>query len=122
MKHQAVTVVLALLFVALAAASGPYRRAALVGATTAGVTALGSMVAMGRAARTDGPTGKRVLAVFGLAFLVRIVLVAVGTVLVARAGEDVWAFVLALFVPYFVFSAVETSFVHSLRGNKGTTA
>ena len=42
-------------------------------------------------------------------------------VLTARAGRDAIAFVIAFFVPYFAFSALEGAFVHSLR-RQGTTA
>jgi hypothetical protein len=56
-----------------------------------------------------------------VAFLVRIVLVALGTVLVIRAGESIVAFVAAFFVPYFVFAAVEGAFVHSLNRGTGPT-
>jgi hypothetical protein len=122
MKHLTVTVALALAFLLLALAAGGYRRAALVGTSVMSVSALGSMLGMSRAARGPGKPVQRVLLVFTLVFLVRIVLVALGTALVGLAGENVWALVLALFVPYFVFSAVEWSYVHSLRGTTGTSA
>jgi hypothetical protein len=57
-----------------------------------------------------------------LAFLLRLLLVGLGTVAVARSGESVYAFVLAFFVPYFVFSAIEGAFVHSLSRGTGPTA
>jgi hypothetical protein len=57
-----------------------------------------------------------------VAFLVRIVLVALGTFFVVRAGESVYAFVVAFFVPYFIFSAIEGAFVHSLSRGTGPTA
>ncbi|GAO01795.1 hypothetical protein [Anaeromyxobacter sp. PSR-1] len=121
MKHQLVTAAVAAAFVALALASGPYRRGALVGASISGVTALASIVAMARFARGSKPV-QRALAVMASAFLVRILLVALGTVAVARAGESIYAFVVAFFVPYFVFSAIEGAFVHSLNRGTGTTA
>ncbi len=121
MKHQLVTAVIAALSVALALASGPYRRGALVGASISGLTSLLSILAMGRFARGSRPV-QRALAVMTSAFLLRLVLVALGTVLVARSGENVYAFVVAFFVPYFVFSAVEGAFVHSLSRGTGPTA
>jgi hypothetical protein len=121
-KHQIVTVVLALVFVALAAIVGPWRKAAMIGAATSGFTALGSILWIGRTAKGSPNAQKKVLLVFALVFLLRILLVALGTALVVRAGENVWAFVLAFFVPYFVFSAVEAAYLSSLRGHKGTTA
>jgi preprotein translocase subunit SecG len=122
MKHLTLTVALAVAFILVALASGGYRKAALVGTTTMGFTALGSMLAMSRVARGPGNAMRRVLAVFGAVFLVRIVLVGVATALVGLSGESVWALVLALFIPYFVFSGVEWAFLHSVRGTPGTNA
>ncbi len=122
MRHQVTTAVLAAAFVAAALAAGAYRKAALVGATTAGFTAVASMVGMGLAARAPSKPMQRVLLVFTVVFLARIVLVALGTALVASAGENVWAFILALFVPFFVFYAVEISYLNTLRHTGGTPA
>ncbi len=122
MKHQLATAALALGFVLAALASGAHRRGALVGAAISGVTALGSIVAMDRFARSGAKPVQRALAVMTVTFLVRIVLVAVGTILVVRAGESALAFVVAFFVPYFVFAAVEGAFVHSLNRGTGPTA
>jgi uncharacterized protein YraI len=41
---------------------------------------------------------------------------------VTRAGESAVAFVVAFFVPYFAFAAVEGLFVHSLNRRTGPTA
>jgi hypothetical protein len=122
MKHQLATAALALGFVLAALASGSYRRGALVGAAISGLTALASIVAMGRFARSGAKPVQRALAVMTVTFLARIVLVAVGTILVVRAGESALAFVVAFFVPYFVFAAVEGAFVHSLNRGTGPTA
>jgi hypothetical protein len=122
MKHQLATAALALGFVLAALASGSYRRGALVGAAISGLTALASIVAMGRFARSGAKPVQRALAVMTVTFLARIVLVAVGTILVVRAGESALAFVVAFFVPYFVFAAVEGLFVHSLNRGTGPTA
>jgi hypothetical protein len=121
MKHQILTAVIALLFVVAALAAGEHRRGALMGAATSGLTAVGSILAMGRVARTGLKPVQGALAVMTVAFLVRIVLVALGTVLVIRAGESIVAFVAAFFVPYFVFAAVEGAFVHSLNRGTGPT-
>jgi hypothetical protein len=47
--------------------------------------------------------------------------VALGTVLVVRSGESIIAFIVAFFVPFFIFAAIEGWYLHSLRG-PGTTA
>ena len=121
MKYQLATAAAAALFVALALVAGAHRKGALVGASISGATALGSVLAIGRTARGRKPL-QGALAVMAVAFLVRILLVALGTVLVARSGESVGAFVVAFFVPYFVFAAVEAAYVHSLRHGTGPTA
>jgi len=122
MKHQLLTAAIAVAFVLAALAAGVHRRGALLGAAISGVTALGSIVAMARFARSGEKPVQRALAVMTVTFIARIVLVAVGTILVVRAGESVVAFVLAFFVPYFVFAAVEGAFVHSLARETGPTA
>lgn len=121
MKHQLVTAGLAIGFVLVALATGPYRKGALVGATISGSTALASILALGRFGRGSKPV-QRALAVLTVTFLVRIVLVALGVFLVQRAGESIVAFVVAFFVPYFVFTAVEGHYVHSLNRGTGPTA
>lgn len=121
MKHQVATVLLALLFLLGALAAGEHRRGAVAGTLIAGATAVGSVLAMGRAARGPNPV-RRTLLVLAVAFLARLILVAVGTFAILRAGEGVVAFVVAFFVPYFVLSAVEAAFVHSLRHRTGRAA
>jgi uncharacterized YccA/Bax inhibitor family protein len=121
MKHQVLTAAIALAFVVAALAAGEHRRGALIGAAVSGLTALGSILAMARVARTGLKPVQGALAVMTVAFLVRIVLVALGTVFVMRAGESIVAFVVAFFVPYFVFAAVEGAFVHSLNRGTGPT-
>jgi hypothetical protein len=114
---------LAIAVLAAALASGaPYRRGAVVGAGIASLTALASLFAMGRSARRPASQLKGALVVMVVAFLVRIVLVALGAALVARAGEHVVAFIVAFFVPYFAFSTLEAAFLHSLRRTPGSTA
>jgi hypothetical protein len=114
-KFQLATAAAAALFVGLSLLSGEYRRPALAGALISGVTAVASILAMGRAVRTARKPSQQALLVFVVAFLVRLVLVGLGTVLVARGGEQAVAFVVAFFVPYFTFVALEGAFIHSLR-------
>jgi hypothetical protein len=120
-KHQLLTAAIAVLCVLAALAAGAHRKGALVGASISGLTALGSILAMGHAARGGKKPVQRAVAVMAGAFLVRLVLVGLGTVLVARAAESIIGFVVAFFVPYFVFAGIEGAFVHSL-GRTGPTA
>ncbi len=122
MKHQTVAALTALAFVAIALLTGAHRRGAVVGATASGLTGVASIFAMGRFARGGGQVVQRALAVLAIAFLVRILLVALGTFAVVRAGESVVGFVAAFFIPYFVFSAIEGAFVHTLSRGTGPTA
>lgn len=121
MKHQLATAALAVAFVLLALAAGAHRRGALLGAAISGITAVASIAAIGRFARGAKPV-QRALAVLTTTFLVRIVLVALGVVAVMRAGESIIGFVVAFFVPYFVFAAVEGLYVHALNRGTGPTA
>lgn len=118
-RHLALCIAFSAAAVALALLSGAHRRPALIGAASASFTALGSMVAMARFARVGAKPVQAALAVMAVAFLVRILLVALGTALVVRSGESVVAFVLAFFVPYFAFAVLEAAFVHSLRRGTG---
>jgi hypothetical protein len=120
MKHQLVTAALAVAFLAASLAAGAHRRGALLGAGISGATALGSILAMARVARSGAKPVQRAIAVMAVAFLVRILLVALGTWVVVRAGESIVGFVVAFFLPYFVFAAVEGAFVHSLHRGSGT--
>jgi hypothetical protein len=119
-KHQLLTGALAIGFVLAALLAGAHRRGALVGASISGATALASMLALARFGRGPKPV-QRALAILTVAFLLRIVLVALGVLAVVRAGESIIGFVVAFFVPYFVFAAVEGLYVHSLR-ETGPTA
>jgi hypothetical protein len=121
-KHQVAAAALAVVVVAAALASGQYRRAAAVGAGISALTALGSLQAMARSARRPESAMKGALVVMVVAFLVRIVLVALGAVVVARGGESVVAFIVSFFVPYFAFSAIEIAYLHSMRHTPGPTA
>jgi hypothetical protein len=120
-KHQAAAALLAALVVGLALVSGAsYRRGATIGAAIASFTALLSLFLMARSARQPERQMKGALVVMVVAFLVRIVLVAAGAAVVARAGESVVAFIVAFFVPYFVFGAIEVAFLNSLRRTPGS--
>ncbi len=121
MKYQVLTVAIALAFVGAALLSGEHRRGAITGAGISGATAVASILFMGRAVQGAKPVN-RALAVMAIAFLARLLLVALGTVLVWRAGASIVGFVVAFFVPYFVFSAIEGAFVHSVRRGTGPTA
>ncbi len=121
MKHQLAAAVLAAIVVGLALASGAsYRKGATVGAAIASFTALLSLFWMARSARRPDRQMKGALLVMVVLFLVRIVLVAAGAAVVGRAGESVVAFIVAFFVPYFAFSAIEIAFLHSLRRTPGS--
>lgn len=123
MKHLLLTAAVAAGFVAASLGAGAYRRGALAGAVISGATALGSLLAMSRFARGEGPKAvQRALAVMAVGFLARLLLISGGVYFVVRAGESIVAFVIAFFVPYFVFVAIEGAFVHSLRRVTGPTA
>ncbi len=123
MKHQLIAAALAALCIGIALASGGlYRRAATLGAGIASLTALGSLFAMSRSARHVEKQMKGALVVMAVAFLLRMVLVALGAAVVVRAGESITAFIVAFFVPYFAFSAIEAAYLHSLRRTPGSTA
>ena len=121
-RHLVLSLVLAAATIALALASGAHRRPALIGATSVSFSAVASILAMARVSRSGAKPVQAALGVMAIAFLVRIVLVAVGTMLVVRASENVVAFVIAFFVPYFVFSIIEAAYLHSLRRGTGPTA
>ncbi|OFX23663.1 MAG: hypothetical protein A2V77_22240 [Anaeromyxobacter sp. RBG_16_69_14] len=104
----------------LSMVAGPvHRRAALIGSSVASFTAFGSLLAM---SRFGARSVKGALAVMVVAFLARIALVGLGTAVVARAGESIVAFVVAFFVPYFIFAAIEGWYLHSLNRGSGTPA
>ena len=121
MRYQALAAVLAAVVIGLALSSGStYRRGATVGAAIASFTALLSLFAMARSARRPEHQMKGALLVMVVTFLVRILLVAAGAAVVGRGGESVVAFIVAFFVPYFAFSAIEIAFLHSLRSTPGS--
>jgi hypothetical protein len=121
-KHQLFTALLALAFVAAAALTGGFRRPAMTGAGVAGLVAVAEIVWMSFAAGRAQKPLQAAWLVFTVAFLVRLVMVAVATVLVGKAGWSVIAFVVAFFVPFFALSAIEWAYLHSLRRSPGSPA
>lgn len=121
MKHHLLTAALAVAFVLVALASGAHRRGAVAGAAISGATAVASIVALAWFGRGPAPV-KRALAVVVATFMARLVLVALGVVLVHRTGASIPGFVVGFFAPYFVFAAIEGLYVHSLNRRTGPTA
>ena len=122
MKHQLLTALLAIAFVAGAALAGEYRRAALVGSIVAGGSAVAEILLMTFAARRSKKPVQAAWIVFTAAFLVRLVLLGIATAVVGKAGWNVFAFVIAFFVPFFALSAIEWAYLHSLRRTPGIPA
>ncbi len=120
--HLLAAAVVAALALGVSLLAGPLARPALVGAAIATATGLASLYGFGRTGRSKSQPVERALLVFVLVFLARIVLVAAGVALVARSGESVIAFVVAFFVPYFAFTAIEGSFLHALGRGMGNPA
>jgi len=120
-RHLQLTALIAAAAIGISLLSGIHRRGALVGSVTSGFAGLASLLFMQRGARSQKPM-QAALAVMAIMFLLRILLVALGTVVVARAGESILAFVLAFFVPYFTFAAIEGSYLHGLSRGTGPTA
>jgi hypothetical protein len=119
-RHLVVAALVAALAVGIGAAAG--HGAGLVGAAIASLTALASLAGFRWLGRSARKPLQRALLVFVVMFLVRLVLVALGLVHVTRAGESVTAFVVAFFVPYFAFAAIEGSYLHALGRSLGRTA
>ena len=89
MKHQLVTAALALgVRARRARRRASYRRGALVGAAISGLTALASIVAIGRFARAGAKPVQRALAVMTVAFLAPHRARRARDVLVVRAGRE----------------------------------
>jgi hypothetical protein len=120
-RHLAITCALSAAALLAALLAGGVRKAALVGAGSASATAIASLLFMKKGASAKKPV-QAAMAVMALMFLVRILVVALGTVLVARSGASVVAFVIAFFVPYFLFAAVEGAYLHALGHGPGPTA
>lgn len=117
--HLIRAALVALVAVALSALGGV---PGLVGSITAVATALASLGAMARFSRKAKKPVQTTLAIVVTMFLVRLLLVAAGTAFVARTGQNVVPFILAFFIPYFAFVAIEGAFVHSLAHPGGRVA
>jgi hypothetical protein len=122
MRHALAAALVAAAALGCAALSGQSRRPALIGAGISSLTAFASLFAFARLARSPVAPLQKGLAVFVGMFLVRLALVALGTVAVARGGGNVFAFVIAFFVPYFVFAAIEGSYLQALGRQLGKAA
>ncbi len=120
-RHLVLTLAITAVSLTAALVSGPHRRGALVGAGSAGLTAIASLLFMQRGARARKPL-QAAMAVMAAMFLLRILVVAVGTVVIVRAGDSVVAFIVAFFVPYFIFAAIEGAYLHALNRGTGTPA
>jgi hypothetical protein len=115
------TALVALAAIVLSLLAGSHRRGALVGAGSASLTAVASLVFMQRGARATKPL-QAALLVMVVMFLLRIVVVALGTAFVWRAGESIFGFIVAFFVPFFIFAAIEGYYLHGLPRGTGPTA
>ncbi len=119
-RHLLAAALVAALALSLGAAGGA--GAGFFGAAVASSTALASLFAFRLLGRPGAKPLQRALAIFAVMFVVRLVLVALGLVHVTRAHESPVAFVVAFFVPYFAFAAIEGSYVHALGRSQGRTA
>jgi hypothetical protein len=122
LKFQIATLALAAAFVAAALATGEHRAGALVGAVVSSTISIAETFAMGFSARRAAKPTQAAFLVFTVAFLFRLVAVGVSLYAVHVAGWSTVAFVIAFFVPFFVLSAVEWGYLHSLRRLPGTPA
>jgi hypothetical protein len=120
-RHLVLTLAIAVAALAAALVSGAHRRGALVGGVCSSVTAVASLAFMQRGARARKPLNAA-MAVMVVMFLVRILVVALGTAIIVRSGESVFGFIIAFFVPYFTFAAIEGWYLHSLSRGTGPTA
>ena len=120
-RHLVLTLAIAAAALAAALVSGPHRRGALLGGASSSLTAVASLLFMQRAARSRKQLNAA-MAVMVVMFLVRILVVALGTVLIVRSGASVFGFIIGFFVPYFTFAAIEGSYLHGLSRGTGPTA
>ena len=121
-SHLLVAALVAALALGLALLSGDARRPALLGAAISSGTAIASLVAFGHFGKGADKPVQQALLVFAAMFFARLVLVAAGVAAVARSQESVVAFVIAFFVPYFAFTAIEGSYVSALGRSMGKPA
>jgi hypothetical protein len=121
-SHLLAAAFVAAVAMGLALLSGSAREPALIGASIASGTALASLYAFGHFGSSPVQPVQRALVVFGVTFLARLLLVGAGVAAVARSGGSVIAFVVAFFVPYFAFTAIEGSYVAALGRRLGKPA
>ncbi len=121
-SHLLAAAFVAALSLGLALLSGEARHPALIGAGIASGTALVSLVAFGHFAGSAVKPVQRALIVFTAMFFARLLLVGAGVAAVSRTGGSVVAFVIAFFVPYFAFTAIEGSLVAALGRRMGKPA
>jgi hypothetical protein len=122
LKFHIATLALAAAFVAAALAAGEHRAGALLGALVSSGISVAETLAMGFSARRSARPTQAAFLVFTVAFLFRLLAVGVSLYAVHRAGWSTAGFVVAFFVPFFVLSAVEWGYLHSLRRLPGTPA
>ena len=121
-SHLLVAALVAALALGLALLSGDARRPALLGAAISSGTGIASLVAFGHFGKDAEKPVQRALLVFAAMFFARLVLVGAGVAEVVRSHESVIAFVVAFFVPYFAFTAIEGSYVSALGRTMGKPA
>jgi hypothetical protein len=121
-SHLLVAAFVAALALGVALLAGDARRPALIGAAIASGTGFASLLAFGHFGKSATQPVQKALLVFTAMFFARLVLVGAGVAAVARAQESVLAFVIAFFVPYFAFTAIEGSYVSSLGRGMGKPA
>jgi hypothetical protein len=121
-SHLLAAAFVAALALGVALLAGDARRPALIGAAIASGTGVASLFAFGHFGKSATQPVQKALLVFTAMFFARLVLVGAGVAAVARAQESVLAFVIAFFVPYFAFTAIEGSYVSSLGRGMGKPA
>jgi hypothetical protein len=121
-NHLLLAVAVAAVALAAALLAGPARPPAILGAGISSATAMASLWGYGRYGRTASKPVQQALLVFVVMFLLRLVLIGVALAVVVRAGQSVVAFVIAFFVPYFAFTAIEGSLLASLGRRMGKPA
>jgi len=121
MRHFVFTALLATVIVGASLLAGPARRGAFLGAVSVSLTAFASLLLMKRSARAKRPV-QAALAVVVFMFLARIIVVAAATAAVVRSGLNVVEFLVAFFVPYFIFAAIEFAYLNAIGRNTGTPA
>jgi hypothetical protein len=121
-SHLLAAAGVAALALGVALLAGDAARPALIGAAIASGTGIASLAAFGHFGKSAAQPVQKALLVFTAMFLARLVLVGAGVAAVARSNQSVVAFVIAFFVPYFAFTAIEGSYVSALGRGMGKPA